>query len=1234
MNSPVISRVFFRLMLPLLALSSAELLSAQTLIVDKPSVVLNAPVGGSPVSQTITIRSNDGSAQNFTLSYPSYSWLKVNGQPFGAIGTTPATVTVTADPTGLPAQTLSGNIVIQSSATISNPNIAVTFTISAIGVSPQSVSMSYTVGSTTFPSSQVLTISGASTACTATAATSTGGNWFNLLSGTCNSPGILSVVPNTGVIQGLAAGTYNGTITIAPTPAGQSPAAVVPLTLTVAPTPPVTVNPSSLNLNFQTGVGAANPSATFTIATTSPQPIAYSITQTGSLASISTISPSASGATDLTSGTAQLTYSVNTAGLAAGTYTSKLTVNTPSGSPTSQDVNITLVVSPNPLLNVPNATLNFTYQVGASVPAQQNVNITATSGTLTYAVNTPNAAWLTVPNSGVTPTPLPVSLNPAGLANLATGTYNATITVTPANSSIAQQIPVVLKVTNEPAISTSVSKLSFPYQIGQLAPASQSFKVSSSTGAALNYSATVATTTCGNNWLLLNGATNTITGATDGTLTVSVSTVGLVAGTCDGAVTITATNPATGAVAVNSPLTIPVKLYVSSTALLVVAPTAPPVFTVGVGTTSATQQTITLTSTNTDVLTYTTAFQSDKGWLFVQPQSGSTTQNNVLTLTVIASGLAAGTYNGTVTVTASGPNGATVNNSPVTIPVTLNVTSGSLTLSATDLSFEQNLGGSAPAAQNVTIGSTGPALNYTAAANSNNSVNWLTVSPSSGNTSSSGVLAISVDGSKLTPGVTYTGSINVSAPGAANSPATINVKFKLNSGTISAPTTTLTFTQAAGGAAPAAQTIAVTGSPAPLNFTVTKTMTNGTNWLNPTTATGTTPGTVQVQVDGSALAIGQYTGKVTISAIGATGSPIDVPVVLNVVAPATLSSSPASLTFSSISGQTAAPAQSILISAANATGSVPFTVQAQADGSVGQWLVVNPTSGTAPASLQVSVSSATPVGTYNGRIVVNSSNALTPLTIPVTLTVTAISKPVFTSVANAANYFKDSVAPGENVVIFGTGIGPATLVQGTVSGNAFPTTLGNTRVLFDNTPAPIIYASSGQTSVMVPYGVQGRPTTSVVVEYFGVKSDPLTYNVAAAAPGIYTLNTQGTGPGAILNQDGLTVNGPTAPEKRGNVIAIYMTGEGQTDPQGSDGAVIPAVVSALKKPLLPVTVTIGGVDAQVVYAGSAPGLISGVMQVNAIIPLTAPVGTQPVVVTVGTFKSQSGASAATVAVSQ
>ena len=1215
-------------MLPLLVLASALCLSAQTIVVDKTTLAFSGQLAGSAVTQTINITSSNGSAIPFNLAYPSYPWLKVNGQLYGFNGTTPAAITVTADPTGLSAGTFSGSIAVTGGSSLSNSPIAVTFTVSAIGVSPASLAFNYTSGSIVFPTPQSLALYGAVTQCSATVANTSGGNWFTLLQTSCGSPGSLTVLINNGVVAGLAPNTYNGTITIAPVPAGQGTAVVVPVTLTVVPTPPVTVNPPSLVFNWQTGIAAPNPSQVLTVSTTAAQALTYSFTATGSW--ISTVSPPSGSIT----GSAQITVTLNPAGLAPGTYTGKLTLLTPGGSPTQQDIAVTLNVSNAPLLNVPNATLNFAYQLGTNAPAAQTVNITATSGTLNYAVTqSANSPWLSVPNAGNTATPLTVSVNPAGLT---AGTYSATVNVTSATQgSSAQQIPVVLKVTNDPTISASAGRLSFPYQIGQSTPATQSVKITSSTGVPLNYTASLATTTCGSAWLLATNASGSLSGVTDDTLTVSVATGGLVAATCTGSITINATNPATGAAAVNSPLTIPVTLYVSSSALLVLTPANPPPFTAGVGAQSPAPQNFTLGSTNSDVLTYNVAFQSNNGnWLFVGPLNGTTSANNILTVSVITSGLAAGSYTGTVTIAASGPAGAVVANSPIVIPITLNVTAGSLTLSASDLSFQQTLGGTTPASQTVTIGSSGQTLNYTALANSNNaSVNWLSISPASGNTSTSGTLIVSVDGSRLTAGTTYNGTIVVTSPGAGNSPATINVHFRVDPGTLSAPTTTLTFTQVAGGAVPASQSISVTGTPAALSFTVTSSTLNGVNWLRATPATGTTPATVQVLADGTVLGVGQYTGTVTIASTGASGSPIAIGVILNVVPPAVLAVSPANLSFAYIAGATAAPpVQNLLVTSTGTAGSVPISVQVQFDGTIGQWLFVTPTSSSAPATLAVSISTANlTAGTYTGRIIVTSPNALVAATVNVTLTVAAIPQPVVSAVANAANYSTGAVSPGENIVIFGTGVGPVTLAQATVVNNAFPTLLGATRVLFDGTAAPIIYVSATQTSVMVPYGVAGRVTTTIVVEYSGVQSTALTYSVVVAAPGVYTLNAQGTGPGAILNQD-YSVNGQSNPEKRGNIIAIYMTGEGQTNPGGVDGLVIPAVASALKHPILPVSVTIGGIDAPVLYSGSAPGLISGVMQVNVTIPLAAPVGTQPVVVTVGTAKSQSGAGAATVVV--
>lgn len=1221
------------LILPLLALVSAQSSNAQTLVVDKPTLTLSGQVGGSVVSQTINVTSNTGAAIPFTLSFPSYPWLTANNSLYGYTGTTPAAVTISANPAGLAAGTNTANIVLNGGTASNNP-IVVTFNVSTVGVSPQTLNFSYTLNSNNFPAPQNLALSSAAaTQCTVTT-NANGGNWIGPVQNPTVSPGNLTVQLNSSVVLGLAPNTYTGTITITP-PSG--PPAVVSVTLTVLPTPPVTVNPTSLILNYQTGVGAPNPSATFTIFTTVGQSVSYSISQSGQLINNSAFTP-ANGNTSATTGTALITYTVNPAGLAVGTYSGTLTLFTPGGSPIQTNIGVTLNVSATALLNVPNATVYFQQQVGTG-NSSQSVNITATNGILNYSVSpsnynpSGNTGWLSVPNAGSTATPLVVTINPAGLA---AGYYSATVSVLPPQGSTAQQFGVVLDLTNSPTISTNVNALSFPFQIGQSTPATESVRITSSTGVPLNYTAVLATTSCGSGWLQAANSNNSLTGVTNDSLTVAVNTTGLTAGTCSGTITINASNPATAAAAVGSPIVVGVTLYVSTSAQLVLTPAILQPFTAAVGAQSPAAQSITLSSTNTDALSYSVAFQGNGGnWLFAGPQNGSTLANaNFLTVSVVSSSLPAGVYTGTVTVTAAGPGGAVVADSPVIIPITLNVTSGSLTLSTTNLTFpDQTLGGAAPAAQTIAIGSSGQALNYTAVPNSNNAVSWLSVTPASGNTSTNGTLTVSVDGSKLAAG-SYTGTIVVTAAGASNSPQTINVNFKVDPGTLSAPITTLNFTQAAGGPAPAAQSIPVSGSPVPLNFTaITTAISGGNNWLSVTPSSGTTPASVQVSVNGGSLAVGQYTGTVTIASAGAVGSPTTIGVILNVVTPATLTASPTSLSFAYTLGLPAPAAQNIAVSAAGGTGSVPLTAQAQFTSTgAGAWLLVTPASSTAPATFVVSISTAgLAAGTYNGSIVIASNNALASLTIPVTLTVTSIPVPVVSSVANAASYSTGAVSPGENIVIFGSGIGPATLAQATVTNNVFPTTVGNTSVLFDGVAAPVLYASNGQTSVMVPYGVAGRTTTSLVVQYSGVQSSPLTYNVAPAAPGIYTQNSQGSGPGAILNQN-FSVNGTANPEKRGNVIAIYMTGEGQTTPQGVDGMVIPAVVSALKYPNLPVTVTVGGIPAVVAYAGSAPGLISGVMQVNVTIPLTAPTGTQPVVVTVGTANTQSGASAATVAI--
>ena len=227
--------------------------------------------------------------------------------------------------------------------------------------------------------------------------------------------------------------------------------------------------------------------------------------------------------------------------------------------------------------------------------------------------------------------------------------------------------------------------------------------------------------------------------------------------------------------------------------------------------------------------------------------------------------------------------------------------------------------------------------------------------------------------------------------------------------------------------------------------------------------------------------------------------------------------------------------------------------------------------------------------------------------------------PVLKAVASAANYNADAVAPGEIVALFGSNLGPSSIVKAEVENGAFPTSLAGTQVLFDGVPAPLIYTLQGQVSAVVPYAVAGKTSTDVQVKYLDSVSDTLNVPVRAGHPGIFTLDSSGVGPGAILNQDA-TVNTSGNRAERLSVIAIYCTGGGVTDPASADGEVVAGDLRHLTQ--TPIAVTIGGMNAAVKYAGAVPGSIAGLVQINAEIPAgLAPAIAAPVVVKIGDWNS-------------
>ena len=226
------------------------------------------------------------------------------------------------------------------------------------------------------------------------------------------------------------------------------------------------------------------------------------------------------------------------------------------------------------------------------------------------------------------------------------------------------------------------------------------------------------------------------------------------------------------------------------------------------------------------------------------------------------------------------------------------------------------------------------------------------------------------------------------------------------------------------------------------------------------------------------------------------------------------------------------------------------------------------------------------------------------------------------SIVNAASFKGGPVAPGELVTIFQANHGPGSLVGAKLDGDVLSSNLGGTRVLFDGVPAPVVYSMAGQTSAIVPFEVSGKSQTVVQYEYNGVVSNTVTLPVVAAAPGIFAADASGRGPGLILNADG-SLNSASKPAAPGSVIVVYATGGGMP----VEGAKTGAIAQAVGQQAAAVAATIGDVSATVLYAGPAPGLVNGVLQVNLQVPEGVGSGAQPLVISAGGASSQPGITA-------
>jgi uncharacterized protein (TIGR03437 family) len=318
-------------------------------------------------------------------------------------------------------------------------------------------------------------------------------------------------------------------------------------------------------------------------------------------------------------------------------------------------------------------------------------------------------------------------------------------------------------------------------------------------------------------------------------------------------------------------------------------------------------------------------------------------------------------------------------------------------------------------------------------------------------------------------------------------------------------------------------------------------------------------------------------------------------------------------------------ATSLTLTAAGGTGTVQVTTAATcawtATSNVSWMKITN-----------ISVASGNGFVAY--QVLANTSVARTgmlqigPQTFTVTEQAVPAPVPAVTGVTSAASFTVGPVSPGDIASVFGSDLGPSPGVgmQLNSAGTALTNILGGTQVFFDATAAALTYAGAGQVNAIVPYEVAGKTTTQLTVAYQGGTSAPVTLNVQAATPAVFSQDFTGQGNGAILNQDN-SLNGKSRPAARGTVVQIFLSGGGVTNPAGTDGWITTPIGGQL--PLLetqPVTVTIGGVASpQINYSGGAPGAVAGLTQINAVVPENVTPGAAlPLVVGIGAWQSQSG----------
>ncbi len=852
--------------------------STQAFFADLPGALsFTLKTNGATSAQVIQIAGVGSGALNWTVTPTTADtspWLTVSATS----GTAPSILTVGVNTSLLPnsgavAGTYLGQLLFQTSGDTTSIPVWVTVG-SPVIEQVNAIKFTMPFGGTN-PLPQNLTIETSDNSAigfTPIAYTATGGNWLSVSPNNldcCNTPHAITVSVNAST---LAAGTYTGQVTVYQY-ANPQQSINVPVTLTIESSGTFfNTLPGALSFSLATGGAATS------------QVIAVGNGGSGTLKW--TAAPyTADGGAWLTlsasSGTAPslVTVEVNASalpngGAIAGTYLGQLLFET-GGDITSIPVSVTVGTVVFAQVN----PISFTMPFGGANPPTQVLTIETNNNSaigFTPIANSTGGNWLSVSPANLdccnTPHAVTVSVN---ASTLAAGTYTGEITILQyANPEMSMTVPVTLTVESSGAFFANVpGGMTFFMQKGAKKVTAESLQVGNGGSGKLKYSIT-PTTADGGAWL----TPSVLAGSAPKTITVSIEPAALpgagqIAGTYVGQLLLeTGTDTAT----------IPVTVTVGDGVFTQLNPLN---FVMPFGGANPLPQLLTVgTNDVAKVVGFTPVASTGTGgnWLSVSPGNLDCCNTPYpLTVSVSASGLAAGTYAGEIEIYQYANPAMTA-----IVPVTLTVVADSKAFfdnTPGQTSFSLIPGGGNPTAQTIQLGNGGSGtLAWTVSANTGDAGKWLKVTPAKGTnegTYSVSVTAKSLPGAGKLAGTFLGQEVLKTTTGLVTIPVAVTVG---NPVFVEVPAVTFTTKQ---GTNPSPQTVAIDSTGNAMGFTPYARSSKGGNWLSVSPSNldcCNTPSNITVSVNATSLAAGTYYGEINIIQYANPAQSMTIPIVLTV----------------------------------------------------------------------------------------------------------------------------------------------------------------------------------------------------------------------------------------------------------------------------------------------------------------------------------------------------------------